>query len=88
MAATAEAYYGRLLTGAGEHTGTRPTSHGRGINYQRLEDGVGGGCEWRDVSVAGGDVGECVWGGRRRRWCVSPGEAGLGTLVSYNSAMV
>ena len=60
MAATAEAYYGRLLTGAGEHTGTRPTSHGREINYQRLEDGVGGGCEWRDVSVAGGDVGECV----------------------------
>ena len=24
---------------------------------------MGGGCEWRDVSVAGGDVGECVWGG-------------------------
>ena len=21
---------------------------------------MGGGCEWRDVSVAGGDVGECV----------------------------
>ena len=47
---------------------------------------MGGGCEWRDVSVAGGDVGECVcvWGGGvggRRRWRVSPGEAGLDTLV-------
>ena len=86
MAATAEAYYGRLLTGAGEHTGTRPTSHGREITSGWR---MGWGEAVSGVTCVGGwwgcrGVCVCVCGVGRRRWRVSPGEAGLGTLV-YNN---